>query len=145
VHVTTAVDDDKVVFGYERGGDDDLILHYAVTRTAGLAINGPPAQEVIGEIDAAVIVEQLRQELLWGVRNASGPYAVLNACRALRCKWDGVICSKTDGGVWALEHEIAPEVVTPALAARRASRSYPIDAASEAWVLDVAQRLSRSS
>ena len=144
VHVTTD-DDHKVVFGYERDGDDDLILHYAVTRAAGLAIDGPPAPDVIGEIDAAVIIEQLRGELIWATRHASGPYTVLNACRALRYDRDRVICSKTDGGLWALKHGIAPEVVTPALAARRSSTTYPLDPASESWVLSVAESLRRSS
>lgn len=143
VHVATAVDDDKVVFGYDREGDDDLILHYAVTRAAGLAIDGPPAQDVIGEIDAATIIEQLREELIWATRNASGPYAVLNACRALRYERDRVICSKTDGGVWALEHEIAPSAVTRALQARRASTTYPLDHASRSWVRSVAEGLGR--
>jgi streptomycin 3"-adenylyltransferase len=143
VHVCTAVNDDKVVLGRERDGDDDLILHYAVIRAVGIAIDGPPAQEVIGDIDAATILQQLGKELIWATRNASGPYAVLNACRALRYRADLTVCSKTDGGVWALEHGIAPEVVRPALAARRASTTYPLDPASEAWVLAIAQQLGR--
>lgn len=140
VHVTTGTDD-KVVVGADRRGDPDLILHYAVTRAAGVPIDGPPATLAVGEVDRHVVLRQIRDELRWAATNASAPYAVLNACRALRYQTHGVICSKTDAGIWALEHNIEPSVVAPAVEARRTSSTYGLDTRSEAWVVAVADNI----
>jgi hypothetical protein len=35
LHLTTAPEDTKVIDGHQRGGDPDLVLHFAMCRTAG--------------------------------------------------------------------------------------------------------------
>jgi hypothetical protein len=71
---------------------------------------------------------------------------VLNACRALRFVTDGILCSKTAGGLWALDQRIAPEVVEHALRDRRGDARDPIDAAvGRAWVRSIADQLDLTS
>jgi streptomycin 3"-adenylyltransferase len=141
VHVTTAPDDSKLVWGEADAGDPDLILHYLVTRAAGWAATGPPPAAVIGAVPDEIVRAQLAAELQWAVAHASATYAVLNACRARRYVDDGVVSSKTAAGEWAVERGIEPVLVEAALdARRRADRSPPSEAAS-AFVLGVAERL----
>ena len=86
-------------------------------------------------------MEQLADELRWAVRHASGPYAVLNACRALRYRADNIVCSKTEGAEWALAEGIEPGLVQPALDARRAASTYIVTSTIEDWVLRVAEAI----
>ena len=85
--------------------------------TRGLAY-GPAPQSVFGPIDERTILGQLAAELRWAVEHAGVSYTVLNACRALRYRDERVMCSKTDGGNWALARDIQPALVRRALDAR---------------------------
>jgi Domain of unknown function (DUF4111) len=103
LHLTTAAGDTKAVDGHQRGGDADLVLHFAVCRTAGRLLGaGLPAAEVFAPVPAELVLAQLADELRWGAASAPGEYAVLNACRAWRFGADRVLVSKVDGGRWAL-------------------------------------------
>ena len=143
VHVCTIPGDLKIVFGDEGSGDPDLVLHYLVARTAGVAVFGPLPAETIGDISLAIILEQLANELRWAVHHADGPYAVLNACRALRYQADNIVCSKVGGGEWALIQGIEPALVQPALDARRTSSTYSVSPTIETWVLAVADAIAQ--
>ena len=96
------------VVASEAGGDPDLLMHYAVTRAAGLAVLGPPPADVIGPVPRPVILGYLAGELGWGLANAPECYPVLNACRALVFLADGRIVSKMTGGRTALAWGSAP-------------------------------------
>jgi hypothetical protein len=122
LHVTTAPEDTKVVDGHQRGGDPDLVLHFAVCRLAGRLLGpGLPAVEVFGPVSDGLITAQLAAELGWGAAHAPGEYAVLNACRAWRFAADGVLVSKIEGGEWALGRVRGPdrELIKIALARQR--------------------------
>jgi streptomycin 3"-adenylyltransferase len=80
-------------------------------------------------------------ELRWAARNASASYAVLNACRALCYSLEGRICSKSQGGEWALARDIKPQLVTAALTARAQGRSSPPEPEARRWVLAVADEI----
>jgi Domain of unknown function (DUF4111) len=104
LHLSTAASDAKVVDGHQHGGDADLVLHFAVCRSAGRLLGpGRPAAEVFAPVADDLVVAQLADELRWGVAHAAGEYAVLNACRAWRFAVDHVLVSKVDGGRWALD------------------------------------------
>jgi hypothetical protein len=104
LHLTTAPDDIKIVYGQGRSGDADLVLHFAVCRGAGRLLGpGLPAAEVFGPVADDLILAQLAGELRWGAEHAPGEYAILNACRAWRFAADGALVSKADGGRWALD------------------------------------------
>jgi hypothetical protein len=110
LHLTTAPEDTKVVDGHRRGGDPDLVLHFAVCRRAGRLIgSGLPAAEAFGPVAGDLVLAQLAAELRWGAECAPGEYAVLNACRAWRFAVDGALVSKIDGGQWALGRTHDPE------------------------------------
>ncbi|HSR86966.1 MAG TPA: aminoglycoside adenylyltransferase domain-containing protein [Streptosporangiaceae bacterium] len=101
-------------------GDRDLLMHYAVCRTAGYPAFGPPAREVVGPIARTDVLSYLADELSWGLANAPERYAVLNACRAALYLTDGIIVSKIGGGEAALVRRTGPaDVVTRALAQQR--------------------------
>lgn len=97
-----------LVSGAARAGDADLLMHYAVCRTAGITLAGAPPAAVIGSVDRAVILDYLARELDWGLANAPESYAVLNACRALVYLNEARIVSKVAGGLAALRSGIAP-------------------------------------
>jgi Domain of unknown function (DUF4111)/Nucleotidyltransferase domain len=141
VHVTTAPEDRKVVSGRNQPGDPDLVLHYAVARESGWSATGPQPAELFGSLPSHTVLEQMADELRWAARNASGSYAVLNACRALCFSREGLICSKSQGGEWALARGIEREVVASALAARAEGASSPPDDEAKRWVLAVADEI----
>jgi hypothetical protein len=119
------------------GGDPDLIAHYAVTRAAGVAISGPPAESVVGPVSRKHLVGYLREELPWGVESADQRYAVLNACRAVAYARSGLVLSKVDGGVWWLELFGDQSLVAEALTAQREGRDLgPSTPEARAFVLE---------
>lgn len=114
VHVVTGADEPggcRIELGTRSSGDRDLLMHYAVSRAAGLAVHGPPPREVIGEVGRQAILGYLADELDWGLEHAPEPYAVLNACRALIYLADGEIVSKIAGGLAALCRGMGPAAV----------------------------------
>jgi hypothetical protein len=144
-HLTTAVGDAKTVDGAGHAGDPDLILHFAVCRAAGRALDaGPPPQVLFAEVPKALILPRLAAELTWGVAHGSGEYAVLNACRAWRYAVDGMFVSKLDGGRWA-SHRCTDEdaALVAAAIARQRGTPVPLDADRvAAFVATVAARLA---
>ena len=110
-------------FGLGAGrGDPDLIAHYAVARTAGIAVSGPSADTVFGPVSRRHLLDYLREELRWGVENADQRYAVLNTCRSVAYARSGRVMSKVDGGVWWLEELGGEALVEEALTAQREGR-----------------------
>jgi streptomycin 3"-adenylyltransferase len=110
LHMTTAPEDAKVIDGHGRGGDADLVLHFAVCRSAGRLLGpGRPAAGVFGPVPDGLVRTQLAAELRWGAGHAAGEYAVLNACRAWRFAADGVLVSKVAGGRWAMRRVRGPD------------------------------------
>jgi hypothetical protein len=103
-HLTAGPEGTKVVDGHDRSGDPDLVLHFAVCRSAGRLLGqGLPAAEVFDPVAEHLVLAQLASELRWGREHAPGEYAVLNACRAWRFAVDCALVSKVDGGQWALD------------------------------------------
>jgi streptomycin 3"-adenylyltransferase len=108
LHVNRAEGRTRIVYGRERPGDADLLMHYAVCRAAGQAVYGPAPRDVIGGVPRPVILDYLATELGWGLDHAGEAYAVLNACRALIYLDDGRIVSKLAGGRLAAERGLGP-------------------------------------
>ncbi len=92
----------QVLRGTEQPGDADLLMHYAVARSSGWPVVGPPPATLIGAIPREVILGYLASELDWGREHGQEAYCVLNACRALVFLADGLIVSKLAGGQTAL-------------------------------------------
>ena len=115
VHVNTVEGKRVIVPGAGHAGDPDLLLHSAVCREHGVAVSGPPPDEVFGPVGRERILTAMGAEVSWGVENASAAYAVLNACRAARYAEDGTLCSKVEGGQWFLVRHPGHPIVTAAL------------------------------
>ncbi|HUP87316.1 MAG TPA: aminoglycoside adenylyltransferase domain-containing protein [Acidimicrobiales bacterium] len=139
-HVTTTRSDCKIVSGTDHAGDPDLALHYLIAREVGWAATGPQPTEIFGQIDHQVALDHLAAELRWAAVEAPTTYGVLNSCRALRFADDHRICSKTDGGRWALERGIRTDLVSVALA-HRSGEGPPPSEGARAWVVNVAEHL----
>jgi hypothetical protein len=108
LHVTTGGGAPAIIAGADSPGDPDLLMHYAVCRAAGWAVQGPPARAQIGAVPREVILAYLADEAGWGLENAPEAYAVLNACRAIVFLADGQIVSKVAGGQIALRRGLGP-------------------------------------
>jgi predicted nucleotidyltransferase len=141
LHVTTAPHDRKTVWGNTRAGDPDLILHYLVARGAAWAAQGPPPIGVFGVIPRDIALRQMADELQWAIEHASESYAVLNACRALRYRDEGVVCSKSDAGHWARVRNLSPSLVQRALDARQRGTHEVLRSDAAAFATGVATQL----
>lgn len=123
LHVVTTGPRARLVPGTGHPGDPDLLMHYVVSRAAGQAVLGPRPGDLIGEVGRQAVLGCLAAELAWGLDNAPEPYAVLNACRALRYLADGSVVSKLAGGEAALREGTGPQqVIRRALAAQRSGQ-----------------------
>jgi Domain of unknown function (DUF4111)/Nucleotidyltransferase domain len=109
----------------------------AILRGRGLAIVGPPPEEVFDVLPREELLPIVAQSLRWHLRGEAQPDdAVLNACRSLRYASTGEWTSKTDAGRWALDHVDDADVVRAALGGA------PIDPGrAAAFVADVLERL----
>lgn len=88
------------------GCDPDLAGHFAVTKAVGVAWHGKPIDEVFAPVPkdalmASVMndVEDSRECL-----KDNPPYFILNLCRTIACKEEGLMLSKAGGGEWGLEN-----------------------------------------
>jgi hypothetical protein len=120
LHVTTGSGGARIMRGADSAGDQDLLMHYAVCRAAGVAVHGPQARAQIGPVPRDVILAYLADEARWGLKHAPEAYVVLNACRALVFLSAGRIVSKVEGGEIALRRCLGPAaVIERALAQQR--------------------------
>jgi hypothetical protein len=85
----------------------------------GIALLGPPAQEVFAPIPRAELLPVLLTSLEWHTGVAARPDdVVLNSARSLRYALEGAWSSKGEAGRWALAELQDAPVVAQALAAR---------------------------
>lgn len=109
----------RLVDGRTTPGDPDLLMHYTVTRSRGHVVTGAPTVEAFGEVPRASVLGYLHDELDWGLREGTEPYAVLNALRSIRYARTGRVLSKVDAGTSALADPTLPAgLIRRALAAQ---------------------------
>lgn len=125
LHVGTQ--ENTVHDGAGHPGDPDLIAHFAMARARGVALKGPPPEEVIAPVARASLLRTLADDLEWGIDHRVGGYAVLNACRALRFARDGTLSSKPEGGEWALGEGIADANLVRSALRRQAGSDEEVD------------------
>lgn len=128
----------EVHLGEDVGASTDVIMHLAVVSAASITLAGPEPAETVGEVPRSWLAEEFQHELAWGLANASPAYQSLNAARAWRFAEEGVICSKIDGGEWALGRGHDP-VLRQALAFQEGRTDDPPDAASAEALVRTAQ------
>jgi streptomycin 3"-adenylyltransferase len=89
----------------QRRDDPDLAAHVTVARAAGVALAGPPPQDVFPEVPWADYVDSLVADLSW-VLDSDRPtalYRTLSPARIWATLATRSIQSKDSGAAWALE------------------------------------------
>lgn len=102
----------------------------------GVALIGPPADEVFAAVDRSDLLPVLIESVRWHRNHSERPGdSVLGACRSLLFASEGRWASKREAGGWAVDRGAAPaKLVQDALAARRGDAAP--DAAAVAVYLD---------
>jgi Domain of unknown function (DUF4111) len=143
LHVSISAGKETVIFGEDRGGDPDLLMHYVVCRAAGIPLRGPAATELIGQVGRADVLAYLRAELAWALEYAPEAYGVLNACRALAYLDRGDVLSKIDGARYALGRGAPQQLISGALAMQRGDRpDHPPSRAARRFIAEIADVLT---
>jgi predicted nucleotidyltransferase len=93
------------------GSDHDLAAHFTVTRHAGIALVGPPPDDVFPDVPWKDYEDSLRRDLESCGEHGGRLYAVLSPARIWATLTERVVHSKASGGAWA--HERAPEEFRP--------------------------------
>ena len=89
-----------------KGTDKDLAAHFTVIRARGKCLWGLPIEEVFGEVPR----EDYLDALWYDVEGAGEEitqypmYLILNLARVLAFCRDGIVVSKEEGGLWAIDH-----------------------------------------
>ncbi len=102
--------------GWRMGNDEprtdaDLAAHITVTLHRGICLYGRPIADVFPSVPTEHYLASIVDDFEWAKdRIAANPvYFILNACRVLAYLREGRICSKDEGGEWAL-HALPAEV-----------------------------------
>lgn len=85
-----------------RGRDMDLGAHLTVLTNRGLRVCGPEIREILGPVPKEAYVESVMSDMDWSEGDCM--YHVLNRCRTLALMRDGLILSKKEGALWALDN-----------------------------------------
>lgn len=89
-----------------KGTDKDLAAHFTVIKKVGYNIFGERIEDVFGEVPMENYLDSIRSD----VENATDDivenpiYIILNLCRVLAYKNDGLVLSKEQGGLWGIEN-----------------------------------------
>lgn len=96
--------------------DADLAAHITITRHRGICLYGEPIADVFPDVPHEDYIDSIVSDYWWGLERIERfpVYFVLNACRILACLREGRVCSKDEGGAWALR--TLPEAFHPLVA-----------------------------
>jgi hypothetical protein len=143
LHIGT--EENIVLDGADHPGDPDLVVHFAMARARGVSLFGPRPAELLAPVDRARLLRTIADDLTWAVEHRFNRSAVLNACRALRFARDGVLCSKPEGGDWALEQGVGDTALIASALQRQSGADEAVDAdAAAIYATRVSQELLRS-
>lgn len=112
-----------------RGVEPDLLVEFSVARGHGQSLIGPEPRFVVGAVPHRWIIEDSDEQLArWESLTDDEQHAelmVLTACRMWRFAVEGVHCSKTQAGLWALARDPSLGAIGEALD-QRGGGSQPI-------------------
>lgn len=88
------------------GTDKDLAAHFTVIKKVGYNIFGKPIIEVFGDVPKENYLDSIKGDIENATNDISvnGIYVILNLCRVLAYKNEGLILSKVQGGLWGKEN-----------------------------------------
>ena len=101
-------------------GSHWFAIDRSVLAQAGIALRGPPADQVFAPVPPRELLPIVAASVRWYREHATDlDDAVLNACRALRFASEARWSSKPAAGAWAVERGLAPtDLVSRAVQAR---------------------------
>lgn len=112
VHVSTH-EEHSVVDGHDHPGDEDLVMHFAMTRARGRALLGLDPKDLFREPHRLSLMRGFLSDIEWAGKHgaavwkghempelASMAYRVLNAARSWRYLETGDLGSKLEGATW---------------------------------------------
>jgi aminoglycoside adenylyltransferase-like protein len=144
LHIAT--EENRVVDGAGQAGNPDLVAELAMARERGVALAGPPPRDVIAPVDRAALLQAMADDLRWAIETDRASYAVLNACRSLRFVREGTLCSKTEGGEWAIQAGLGdPDLIGAALDRQRGADQLVDSASAAAFAERVREELVRAA
>lgn len=87
------------------GIDEDLAAHFTVIKSVGFPIIGEPIKTVFGEVPRDAYWNSIKSDIANAVEavKESPIYVILNLCRVVAYKNEGLILSKEQGGLWGIE------------------------------------------
>ena len=110
----------KVVFDPGAEAPFWYVLDRAVAHRSGITILGPPAAEVIIDIERPTLLEMMAESMRWHRQHEKATlYSVLNAARAWRFAAKNVLGSKLEGAAWARQRWAEPQTIDAAVQLRR--------------------------
>ena len=80
-----------------------FVLDLAQAREHAIALHGPPARELIGEVPRDLVKGAMGEALAWFAREEPGEQLVLAAARAWRYAEEGVFTPKRAALGWAIQ------------------------------------------
>ena len=94
-----------------KGTDKDLAAHFTITYLRGQMLYGKEISEVFAPVPVADYLDSIWCDIENAVEEiAENPmYLILNLCRVLAYKKNGLIVSKQEGGEWGLKNIGRPE------------------------------------
>jgi predicted nucleotidyltransferase len=100
LYKTGAVDFEK------QNTDPDLAAHFVITRARGICLYGEPIERIFPNVPAEDYLQSIMgdAEGIFEDVTRNPVYSVLNLCRVMAYKHEGLIVSKIEGGEWALKH-----------------------------------------
>lgn len=88
------------------GTDKDLAAHFTVIKSTGYTLIGKQISEVFGYIPSNDYLDSIKADVDNAIEdvNENPVYTILNLCRVLAYKNNGLILSKEEGGLWGIEN-----------------------------------------
>ena len=120
-----------------KGTDKDLAAHFTIIYHRGQVLYGKGIREVFAEVSHEDYTDSIWCDIEGAVEDIleSPMYMVLNLCRVLGYKEEGLILSKKEGGEWMLgklaEEEDDPQVVAYSSLITDALKEYTMGAKME--------------
>ncbi|GKX66465.1 aminoglycoside adenylyltransferase domain-containing protein [Inconstantimicrobium mannanitabidum] len=84
--------------------DHDLAAHIVILRERGICLYGSPIKDIFQEVPKKYYIEAIKSDIEDSKTEIQNNpiYYILNLCRVLCFLQDGKICSKKEGGEWAI-------------------------------------------
>lgn len=88
------------------GTDRDLAAHFTIIKKACITVCGAPVKDTFGDVPKSDYFNSIKCDIENAEKDIieNPVYTILNLCRVLAYKYDGLILSKKDGGNWGITH-----------------------------------------